>query len=117
MKGLAETIRGAMESGRPSRPPVQRTPTARDIMVTKLICFRPSQTIGEAIDILLKHKISGAPVQDDQGQLVGILSEADCMRDLASSRFHSHGDPRSRCRQAAAIRRHIGPALRDVRIA
>jgi CBS domain-containing protein len=31
---------------------------------------------------LLKHKISGAPVVDDKGSLVGILSELDCVNHM-----------------------------------
>lgn len=96
MKGLAESIRTALEAGRPNNVPEHLVTTARDIMVTKLICLRPTQTIREAIDVLLKYRISGAPVLAGEGRLVGMLSAADCMRDLATCQFYGDGDPCSR---------------------
>jgi len=97
MEGLGESIRRAMESGRPSRPSTAPTIlTARDIMATKVVCLRPTQTMAEAIALLLKHGISGAPVIDGPSRLIGMLSEADCMRPLVSSRFHSQGSPNER---------------------
>lgn len=52
--------------------------TAADIMTRKLVTLSPDTDIYEAMDVLLSHRISGAPVVDD-GALVGILSEYDCM--------------------------------------
>lgn len=92
METLSESMRRALESGRPSKPDA-KIPTARSIMTVNLICFRPEQSIGEAIELLLKHSISGGPVVDEAGKLIGILSEADCMRNLAASRFHESSDP------------------------
>jgi len=62
--------------------------TAQDLMTTTLITFRPKQTILEAISTLTKNGVSGAPVVDDEGSLVGILSELDCLRMLASDEFY-----------------------------
>lgn len=60
-------------------------------MARRLITVRPELEILEAIRILLKKKISGAPVVDESGDLVGILSEADAIRMLASDEY-SHED-------------------------
>lgn len=65
-----------------------RIPTARDLMTTSLIVFRPEQTILEAIQALMKNGISGGPVVDSDGELVGILSELDCLRLLATDEFY-----------------------------
>ena len=62
--------------------------SARDLMTTNLITFRPEQTVLEAIAILTKNGISGGPVVDAHGQMVGILSELDCLRMLASDEFY-----------------------------
>jgi Mg/Co/Ni transporter MgtE len=35
------------------------------------------------VDYLLEHQITGAPVVDDDGQLVGLLTEKDCLRLVA----------------------------------
>lgn len=48
---------------------------ARDIMVKKLITLRPDMDAFDAIELLLKHKISGAPVIDASRRLIGVFSE------------------------------------------
>lgn len=58
-------------------------------MAKDLITFRPEQDIYEAIDLMLKHKISGAPVLDSNAKLVGLLSEKDCLRVMISSAYHN----------------------------
>lgn len=62
--------------------------TARDVMTTSLLTFHPEQTIHEAMESLLKLGVSGAPVTDDKGILVGVLSELDCLRVFASDEFY-----------------------------
>jgi CBS domain-containing protein len=62
--------------------------TARDLMTSSLVTFHPDQTILEAIEQLLRYRISGGPVVDEDGVLVGILSELDCLRLLASDEFY-----------------------------
>jgi CBS domain-containing protein len=64
-----------------------RIPTARDLMNASPLTFRPHQTILEAMESLLKHGASGAPVVDDEGVLLGMISELDCLRMLASDEF------------------------------
>lgn len=53
---------------------------ARDVMVTPVVTLKPSQTVREAAGVFAKHRISAAPVVDDSGRLVGIVSEGDLMR-------------------------------------
>jgi CBS domain-containing protein len=62
--------------------------TARDLMTTNLLTFRRHQPILDAIQALLKHGVSGGAVVDEAGALVGILSELDCLRMLASDEFY-----------------------------
>jgi len=66
-----------------------RVPTARDVMATALVTFREEDSIVTAIRILLAKRISGAPVVDADGSLVGILSELDCLRVLSSDQFYA----------------------------
>ena len=56
--------------------------TAADLMTRSVVTLAPDGGIYPAIKVLLKHKISGAPVVDPAGRLVGILSEKDCLRVL-----------------------------------
>jgi CBS domain-containing protein len=48
-----------------------------DYMATKLVTFKPEDNIFYAMDCFLDHGISGAPVVNDDGVLVGMLSEVD----------------------------------------
>lgn len=66
-----------------------RVPTARDIMATALVTFRADDGIVGAIRILLAKRISGAPVVDANGRMVGVLSELDCLRVLSSDEFYA----------------------------
>lgn len=61
---------------------MQNYPCVTEYMTTNLVTFRPEMDIHEAIDILLSKKISGAPVINEDRLLVGMLSEADCLRIL-----------------------------------
>jgi CBS domain-containing protein len=58
-----------------------------DYMTTKLITFSPEQSILEVMEKFAKHHISGGPVLDSNGFLVGIISEADCMKQISESRY------------------------------
>ena len=58
-----------------------------DYMTRKLVTFSPEQSILEVMEAFAKHHISGGPVMDDSGFLVGIISEADCMKQISESRY------------------------------
>jgi CBS domain-containing protein len=64
---------------------------ARDVMVSPVITTKPSASVKEVAQILLRHHISAMPVIDDAGKLVGIVSEGDLMRraDLGTERHRS----------------------------
>ena len=57
-------------------------------MVSRVITLRPDMEIFKAIRVLLSRRISGAPVLGPRGELVGMLSEKDCLKILASRTFH-----------------------------
>ena len=58
-----------------------------DIMTTQLVFFTPAQTIDEVMKAFIKHRISGGPVINEKGKLVGVISEADCMKEISDSRY------------------------------
>jgi len=58
-------------------------------MATKLITFKPTDDIWHAINIIVKNKISGTPVVDSKGALVGMLSEVDCMRVMLEGTYNN----------------------------
>ncbi|MDB9302943.1 MULTISPECIES: CBS domain-containing protein [Cyanophyceae] len=53
--------------------------TVTDIMTRDPIVLRTETPLKEAIQILAEKRISGIPVVDDVGKLVGIISETDLM--------------------------------------
>lgn len=61
----------------------------RDCMATSLVTLTPNTGILRAVQTLLKHDIAAAPVVNDEGSLVGILSERDCMRVVLHAGYHS----------------------------
>lgn len=50
---------------------------AKNIMTRDVITVNPSMTIEEFARILMKNQISGAPVVDEKGSLIGIATEND----------------------------------------
>ncbi len=58
-------------------------------MTTQLITFRPNQTVLEVMELLIKNHISGGPVLDESKKLLGIISEGDCMKQIAESRYYN----------------------------
>jgi CBS domain-containing protein len=61
--------------------------TVADIMTSQLVIFTPEQSIHEVMRAFIKHRISGGPVVDESGKLVGVISEADCMKEISDSRY------------------------------
>ena len=66
-----------------------RSRAVKDIMTKKLITFQPDMRVLAAIESLLKHKISGAPVVNENGNLIGVLSEIDCMSTIIQDLYYS----------------------------
>lgn len=58
-----------------------------DYMTKKLVTFTPDQSILGVMEQFAKYNISGGPVMDENGFLVGIISEADCMKQISESRY------------------------------
>lgn len=63
-------------------------PTIADYMATELIALDPGMEINHAMKLLLDGRISGAPVVDDKGRLVGVLSKKDCLKAALNSSYY-----------------------------
>lgn len=61
-----------------------------DYMTTNLITFKPDQSVMQVMTTLIKKRISGGPVVNDNYELVGIISEGDCMKQISHSRYYNH---------------------------
>jgi len=60
-----------------------------DYMTKKLITFKADQPIEDVIDTLIANKISGGPVVNERNELIGIISEGDCMKQISDSRYYN----------------------------
>ena len=64
-----------------------KTLLVEDIMTRNLIVFKPEETIHEVMKKFIKYRISGGPVVNEKGDLIGVISEADCMKEVSDSRY------------------------------
>lgn len=61
---------------------------ARDVMTPGVISVQPDTSVRDVAKMLVEHHISGVPVVDKNGKLVGIVSEGDLMRRPESETEH-----------------------------
>lgn len=60
-----------------------------DYMTRKLVTFKADQPIEEVINAIIKHRISGGPVVNEKHELIGVISEGDCIKEISESRYHN----------------------------
>ncbi|GAB3274858.1 CBS domain-containing protein [Parahaliea aestuarii] len=63
----------------------------RDYILTNPVKVRATDNIFDAMQVIIDNKISGVCVVDDLGNLVGILSELDCLRAALSAIYNEGG--------------------------
>ncbi|MCA9233365.1 MAG: CBS domain-containing protein [Planctomycetales bacterium] len=61
--------------------------SARDFMVTRLVTLSPEMDVIEAVQRLLKNRISGAPVVDTDGTFLGVFSEKCSMHVILDAAY------------------------------
>ncbi len=61
----------------------------KDYMSGNLTTFTPDMDVMQAVTTLIQNRISGAPVIDSHGNLVGILSEKDCVKVAIQTCYYS----------------------------
>ena len=77
--------------GRRNQPKKEELNSAlvSDYMTTKLITFRPDQPISDVVESLIKNRISGGPVVNENNELLGVISEGDCIKHILESRYYN----------------------------
>ncbi len=60
--------------------------TAEKIMTRKILTVHPTTPILDAAELMLNQKVSGLPVVNEQGELVGMITESDMFKMLVSWR-------------------------------
>src|SRR5207237_6779074 len=80
--------------------------TASEIMTSTIHSVRPADPVRKVVGLLCRHRISGVPVVDGKGRLVGLISE----RDILEAMYPDHPELRQRRPGArvAADGREIG---------
>ena len=63
--------------------------TVDELMTRTWVSLKPDMDMLQAIQVLLKNKVSGAMVTDDKGELLGMLSEKDCLRIFVNGAYNS----------------------------
>jgi len=69
---------------------------AKDVMTAEVATVSPDNSVRQAAKLMLNHHVSGLPVIDDAGRLVGIISEGDLLRrsELGFGTFATQEGPR-----------------------
>jgi CBS domain-containing protein len=63
---------------------------ARDVMTSPVVTVKATASVKDVARLFLERRISGVPVVDDQGQIVGIVSEGDLVHrsEIGTERQH-----------------------------
>ena len=64
------------------KQPETKVPSVEAYMTRELITFKKDTDINVVIRSLLDNKISGAPVLDEDGSVVGLIDDKDCLNVL-----------------------------------
>lgn len=67
-------------------PPITRYMVPR----RKLITFHPDTEIAVVVETLLQHEITGAPVVDANGALLGLIDDKDCLKVLIDAAYYNN---------------------------
>ena len=59
--------------------------TAKKVMTKNFVSVGPDASIDEVLELLLRHKISGMPIVDADGQLKGVITELDLLKLLVNA--------------------------------
>jgi CBS domain-containing protein len=62
----------------------------KDYMTRTLTTFTPDMDVLDAVHLLVQQRVAGAPVVDEHGNLIGMLSELDCMKVALNASYHGN---------------------------
>jgi CBS domain-containing protein len=92
---------------------INRLPVVRDIMDRYLDTLSPETDIMEAVDFLLEKRITGAIVVNGKKELVGILTELDCLK-LMTLGDADHDTPKGKVKDFMTTKVQSIPPTMDV---
>lgn len=83
-----------------------RDVSVRDFMITNPVVFTPDTDLLDAVRVLIERRISGAPVIDDRGNLVGILTEGNFLKAALVAGYQGE--------RGGTVGEHMSPAVEVV---
>lgn len=93
---------------------------AREVMKTEVVTLREDTPVKEIARLMLAHDISGLPVVDEQGNVLGVVSELDLMRKQIKPNEPSIWtmlwgmDADREKKQRDALRKYLGNTAGDI---
>ncbi|MDX1696873.1 MAG: CBS domain-containing protein [Thiohalobacterales bacterium] len=63
----------------------------RDYMLTHPVTVKPGDNVLDAMRVIIENRVSGVCVVEGSDELVGILSELDCLRAILSATYNDSG--------------------------
>ena len=66
-----------------------RSVNALDYMTAQPVVVKPDTNIFNVIDEIIVHRVSGASVVDSDNNIVGIISEIDCLRAILDGSYYN----------------------------
>ncbi|PTX45223.1 CBS domain-containing protein [Christiangramia gaetbulicola] len=69
--------------------PAELPISVKDYMATNLVTFRENENIMDVMEKLIKHGISGGCIVNEKNELLGMISEGDCMKQISDSRYYN----------------------------
>lgn len=85
-------------------------PSVTEYMTKKLITFKKDTDIHAVIESLLENRISGAPVLDDAGNVVGLVDDKDCLTVLFGNMYNQLPD------KAAIVGNYMSNVMRTISV-
>ena len=86
--GVNSAVATANQNAARGRLMISKSVVVKDYMARTLVTFKPETDVLDAVHELVKHRIAGAPVVDDSGNLLGMLSELDCLKIALHAGYH-----------------------------
>lgn len=60
-----------------------------DCMLKSMVTFTEEMSLVEAMKMMIKHKVSGGPVINIYNEVIGVISEGDCVKQISDSRYYN----------------------------
>lgn len=60
-----------------------------DYMTKRMFTFKEGESVLDVMESLLRNRISGGPVINEKNEVIGMISEGDCIKQISESRYYN----------------------------